>query len=218
LALSGVFSQASPAELLPAASTDPSLGITVRLYDYARIPQRERMKAEEEASRIFAAVEVKLDWVDCPTSVEVAASYPACEQPLGAMAVDLKILPQSMAARVRSSREELGFALPSTKTGSASAAWVFYHRVEFLAESKDADQGQILGHAIAHEIGHLLLGPDRHADKGIMRANWDRKTLQEAGRGQLLFTRPQAELVRAEVRTRGGKSVAPKVSSLDSLK
>jgi len=118
------------------------------------------------------------------------------------MAVDLKILPPSMAARVTSGRDELGFALPSAKAGSASAAWLFYQRVEHLAESKDAGQAQILGHAMAHEIGHVLLGPNRHSNRGIMRANWDRGVLQEAARGQLLFTREQAAVMRAEVRVR----------------
>ena len=183
-------------------SPEPKLQITLRVYDYAQVSPRTLGHAEEEASRILRTAGVEMAWVDCPTSVEVAANYPACEPPLGAMAVDLRILPPSMAARLQSGREQLGFALPSTKAGSASAAWIFRHRVEQLADSKDADQAQILGHAMAHEIGHLLLGPNRHSDRGIMRANWDRKTLQEAGRGQLLFTSIQAELIRAGVQAR----------------
>jgi hypothetical protein len=176
--------------------------ITVRVYDYAHVLPRTLGQSEGEASRILRAVGVEMEWVDCPTSVEEAAKYPACEPPLGTLAVDLRILPPSMAARVRSSREELGLALPSAKVGSASAAWVFFQRVEQLADSKDADQAQILGHAMAHEIGHLLLGQNRHSNRGIMRANWDRAVLQEAARGQLLFTREQAAVMRAEVRAR----------------
>lgn len=218
LDLLGVLSRAGFADPLPATNTDSRPGITVRVYDYARVSPGEKKRAEEEASRVLRTAGVETVWVDCPTSPAEAQDYPACEPPLGAMAVDLKILSQSMAARVQSGREQLGFALPSTKAGSASAAWVFYHRVEYLAQSKDADQGQILGHAIAHEVGHLLLGPDRHSEKGIMRANWDRKTLQEAGRGQLLFTRQQAELVRTEVRVRAEVSRAPGVSLLHSPK
>ena len=187
---------------LVGSSQEPTLQMTVRVYDYAHVLPRTLGHAEEEASRILRAAGVEMAWVDCPTSVDVAANYPACEPPLGAMAVDLRILPPSMAARVRSSREEMGFALPFAKVGSASAAWVFFQRVEQLAESKDADQAQILGHAIAHEVGHLLLGPDRHSSRGIMRANWDRGVLQEAARGQLLFTLEQAAVMRAEVRVR----------------
>ena len=197
----------------PTSETKASPGITVRIYDYAGVSSGEMRRAEEEASRILRAAGVEIEWVDCPTSPAEAHNYPACEPPLGAVAVDLRILPPSMAARVRSSREQLGFALPSTKAGSASAAWVFFQRVEHLAESKDADQAQILGHAMAHEIGHVLLGPDRHSEKGIMRANWGRAVLQEAARGQLLFTPAQAELIKAEVRSRVEQAGTAQVSA-----
>jgi predicted transcriptional regulator len=134
------------------------------------------------------------------------------------MAVDLRILPQSLASRLGSSREQLGFALPSARAGSASATWVFYRRVEELAEGKNASKSQILGHAIAHEIGHLLLGPDRHSDRGIMRANWGRRDLQEAARGQLFFTIEQGERIRTEVCARMDQSAAPQVAASGALR
>ena len=203
LGLLGVFSQAGFADLLPATGTYPSLGITVRVYDYARVSPGEMRRAEAEASGIFREAGVEMDWVDCPTSVAEAADYPACEPPAGARGVDLRILPKSMALRVKSGREQLGFALPSARAGFASSAWVFYHRVEELAASKDADGAQILGHAIAHEIGHLLLGPDRHSGRGIMRAAWGRADLQLAAQGQLLFTTQEIKNIHTEVQARG---------------
>ncbi len=194
------------------------LRITVGVYDYAHVMPGTLRQAEEEATRIFHLARVELEWLDCPTSVEEASKYPACEPPLGAMAVDLRILPRSMALRLRSSREQLGFALPSAHPGRASAAWVFYGRVEELAASKDASRSQILGIAIAHEIGHLLLGPDHHSARGIMRANWGRRDLQEAARGQQFFTSKQGERIRAEVRARMGQSEAPQVTASGALR
>lgn len=190
----------------------------MRVYNYAHVAPGTLRQAEEEATRIFHLARVELERLDCPTSVEEASKYPACEPPLGTMAVDLRILPQSMASRLTSSRGQLGFALPSARPGRASAAWVFYHRVEELAEGKDASEPQILAHAIAHEIGHLLLGPDRHSDHGIMRANWGRRDLQEAGRGQLFFTAEQGERIRAEVRARMGQPDAPQVAASGSMR
>jgi len=184
------------------AGVEPSLGIKVRVYNYANASHPTLAKAEEEASRIFRVAGVELEWLDCPTSHAEEEKYSACAPPLGAMAVDLRILPSSMAARIGSSGEQLGFALPSSRRGSATAAWVYYDRAEQLAGSDIASCDQILGHAMAHEIGHLLLGPDSHSHGGIMRANWDRKFLQEASRGQLLFTRDQARLIRADVQER----------------
>ena len=183
---------------------EPNLQITVRVYNYSGTSRGTLLRAEEEGSRIFGEAGVELVWLDCPTSHAEENKYPACAAPLGAMAVDLRLLPPFMADRLKSNRNEMGLALPCAQPGSASAAWVFYQRVAEVAESRLASQSQVLGHAMAHEIGHLLLGPDHHSRGGIMRANWDQRYLEDASRGQLLFTRDQAELIRAEVQTRSG--------------
>jgi len=67
---------------------------------------------------------------------------------------------------------------------------------------ESASTAQILAHAMAHEIGHLLLNLETHSDSGIMRATWDVRTLQDACYGYLLFTPQQAELMRTEVQRR----------------
>ncbi len=47
-------------------------------------------------------------------------------------------------------------------------ATVFFHRVE--AVTKGGPVAPALGNAIAHELGHLLLGRNAHSPTGIMRA------------------------------------------------
>jgi len=191
-----------------SAAIEPGLRINVSVRSYVDVPRRTLVLAEEETSRIFRKAGVELAWVHCPTTHGEEERYPACQPPFDVGAVGLRILTSSMAARVRSSREEVGLAVRSAQAGSAADAWLFYERVERLAESEVASRDQILGYIIAHEIGHLLLGPDSHSPKGIMRANWDRKYLEEASRGQLLFTRDQARLIRAEVQARSALSQA----------
>lgn len=198
---------AAPASVASARTpakdeVEPSPRITVRVYNYAGALRGTLLQAEEESSRIFHEAGVEVAWFDCPTTHAEEEKYPACALPLGAMAVDLKVLPAFMAERLRPGREEMGRALTSARAGIASTAWVFYERVEQAAASQVASQSQILGHAMTHEIGHLLLGSEQHSHGGIMRANWDRKCLEEASRGQLFFTRNEAELIRTEVLTR----------------
>jgi hypothetical protein len=63
-------------------------------------------------------------------------------------------------------------------------------------------EGLILGHVIAHEMGHALLNTDKHTDTGIMRAIWDMDDLFEGARGRLVFTPNQTEVMRTEVARR----------------
>ncbi len=58
---------------------------------------------------------------------------------------------------------------------------------------------QIMGYAMAHEIGHLLLGPNSHSLSEIMRAKWHPKDLKVLAKASLLFTSQQAELIRDTV-------------------
>jgi len=60
----------------------------------------------------------------------------------------------------------------------------------------------ILGDAMAHEIGHLLLGSYPHSVSGLMRAEWRREEYVRSAQGGLLFTPHEGELMRAEVLAR----------------
>jgi hypothetical protein len=81
-------------------------------------------------------------------------------------------------------------------------ASVFHDRVKQLAEGGMVSHCQALGHAMAHEIGHLLLGTAEHTSRGIMRARWEREDLRDAARRCLVFDAQQAQRLRAEVRRR----------------
>jgi hypothetical protein len=176
--------------------------ITVRVYNYAGVASGTLLRAEEEGTRIFRKAGVEVVWLECSVSPSPEGQATPCQTPLGAITVNLKILPPSMAARFESSREEMGFALVLARNGSATDAWVFYQRVEDAAGSQIASPSQILAYAMAHEIGHLLLGPDHHSREGIMCARWNQKSLEDVSQGQMLFTRDQAQLIRNQVQTR----------------
>ena len=62
----------------------------------------------------------------------------------------------------------------------------------------DTDNVIVLAHAMAHEIGHLLL-PYGHAATGLMRADWDAKDMRLAVHGRLNFTSEQAELIQTRL-------------------
>ena len=49
-------------------------------------------------------------------------------------------------------------------------ATIFVDSVELIASLSEIDATLLLGRAIAHELGHLLLGTNAHSVRGLMRA------------------------------------------------
>jgi hypothetical protein len=78
---------------------------------------------------------------------------------------------------------------------------VFYDRVKRFSDTIDAipnskNVGIVLGHVIAHELGHLLISGNAHTPVGIMHGEWDYKQWKMAAAGTLLFAPAQAKLMR----------------------
>jgi len=76
--------------------------------------------------------------------------------------------------------------------------------------------GQVLGHVIAHEVGHLLLNQQVHSPHGIMRGEWSFLDFRDMASGILLFTPKQAEFLWADVRSRNMRRETIKVAKLES--
>jgi hypothetical protein len=66
-------------------------------------------------------------------------------------------------------------------------------------------KAQILGHVMAHEVGHLLLNQQVHSAHGIMRGDWNIADFRDMTGGMLLFTPEQAESLRADVHRRNAQ-------------
>ena len=66
------------------------------------------------------------------------------------------------------------------------------------------DASQLLGHVMAHELGHLLLPHGAHSAAGLMRPALDRAQVRAAIAGLLTFTPDQAALIRARLQNVSG--------------
>lgn len=60
----------------------------------------------------------------------------------------------------------------------------------------------VLGHVIAHEMGHLRGMTRKHASEGLMKAKWQKTEIQLAYQGELRFSRAECEKIRLAVRAR----------------
>jgi hypothetical protein len=93
----------------------------------------------------------------------------------------------------------MGFAT-GTRAERGRIAYVFYNRIQETATDHEIKVSAILGLAIAHEIGHLLLPSDSHSPSGIMQAAWGHAAFRKLWREGLGFTAEQAEFIRSAFR------------------
>jgi hypothetical protein len=192
---------------LLAGSEKPALSISVRLYNYAHVSRGALAIAEAEGRRILAAAGVDSVWLDClaPGGQLQSGADHDCTGPPGEATLDVRILPPYTKGKDFSRDTDWGFAAGS------DLASVFYGRIAEFAQDVDGDDSEIpviLGDAIIHELGHLLLGPGSHSPTGIMCAQWDWNYLRLALMGSQRFTPQQAEVIRAEVGRRNHFEVA----------
>jgi hypothetical protein len=83
--------------------------------------------------------------------------------------------PQMTAKRCKESQlgeSVMGIAVDGATDGTGRIAYIFADRIGQTALKYLATFDRGLGHAMAHEVGHLLLGAHSHAPAGLMTADW----------------------------------------------
>lgn len=187
---------------LQAEAPTPELKIQVFVYNYARVSSETLARAEREAARIYNRSGVETEWLDCPLTPDEAAQYPACQLPVSPTRLALRVLSRRMADRFGLSQATFGSALLPEDGGFGMIAQVCAHCSEELAKGREAMYALILGHVMAHELGHLLLGVGNHAATGLMHVPWYKKELESIDQGSLRFGSREGEKMRGQVSAR----------------
>jgi hypothetical protein len=189
------------------AQTDARLAIIVRAYDTFGVHPRDWATSQRTTSAILSQAAVGTIWHECRTARGPSARPPrACEDRLGRHELVVRLTP---APRSDLSASAFGYAHVNSATGRGSLATVFPDRVLAAAHRLGLDRGELLGRAIAHEIGHLLMGSRAHAADGLMRSHWSDDLLRnERRRESWLFTPIGAYELQRAIVTRSG-SPAP---------
>ena len=92
---------------------------------------------------------------------------------------------------------------PTPGDGSrGTVAYVFIDVVTEFANEHRVPLAQVLGGAIAHELGHLLLPPNAHRLDGIMRGSWRPSDFPPFSPGVPGFPADQAQLLRIRTQSR----------------
>ena len=166
------------------------LSITVWVRNRAEVPNYLVSQAQAVVQRIFRKAGVATVWV--------AAPYDQGSSQESQFIIDILSRDEANRLDVTRSAETLGVA-PTSGFEPGRLAYVFYHRIGEASRESEINPRYVLGIAMAHELGHLLLPYGAHSTTGLMRANWTTADLQRAAHGQLLFTREQAELIRSRI-------------------
>jgi hypothetical protein len=175
------------------AAEIPANPVTVRVYETARLDPSVKTAALNLARTTLAAAMVDVSWKPCVPGARAAA----CDRPPAGELV-LRI--------VRSTVEHeggslpLGDALVDTASGEAILATVYLDRVVRVAKAARMDMRVLLGYAIAHELGHLLLASSTHNSRGLMRPIWRDHELRSARSVDWTFTNQEVVTIRARRR------------------
>jgi hypothetical protein len=173
--------------------------MTVSVCTRGHLDQRVELGAEVAAAALFHSMNIEIVWAKCEAALEG----------------DDAVQRHWFTLRLRDGRpfikpapaalDTLGEAFLPVDNGGYIVE-VYYQAAQALASAKEAELTTLLGYVIAHELGHLLLGPG-HAAKGVMREAWDRRDLEAIRQECLRFSPVEAaSMRRALQRTEQGET------------
>jgi hypothetical protein len=195
-----------------AQAAEPALPeVTIRTYKVSTSMQ-ELAAARRIVDRILGEGGLASAWLQCWSSDSSAPIPAACNQPLRAGELIVKIAPAHDTNSL-SHQASLGYSYVDVQAGTGSVATVYTDRVRDLSRGAGVKNIDLLGRAIAHEIGHLLLGTNQHAGAGLMRAVWSVAELRRNAAADWAFSESEAQAIgRAVTRLRQRHSTTENTS------
>lgn len=189
--------------LLPFAT--PAQVLQVTLLDQANVPVETLEGAREVLAGIYRQAGIQVQ-----VTVKKSSWQPGQVTQWDDLPGDIivRICSEQMAKILVPKASIFGYVQPVGPGVLPRVANVFYYRVQELKAAIGSPVPEVLGTALAHELGHLLIGRGAHAPTGIMRCPWDAAEMRELRRGQLQFDRRQAKAILESVRTRRALSLS----------
>ena len=175
----------------PVVAQDRPVYMTIVVQDLAGLSPTVIKEAETVVTRLYSQIGVQITWRDLVGFEEPTAIDQAADVVHGESIIHVGLLSAGMEHLVRPDRGTLGRTASGTRL-----VRVFTNRVEYVARGAQAEVGDVLGHVMAHEIGHVLLGPNAHSAAGLMAPSLD---LPRIALGGLWFDRIQAAIIRASL-------------------
>jgi hypothetical protein len=177
--------------------------VVVRVYDTSGVMGGTNQAALDQVRKTLEAASIDVIWRMC--SAEAKASAPRagapCDAPMARGELAIRIVRLPVPPGYRGSLP-LGDAMLDTRTGSGVLATIYFDRVQWLARESGTDSRALLGRAIAHELGHLLLASTAHAPFGLMRARWSEEEIRRGRARDWLFAPGELAKIRRRAEAR----------------
>ncbi len=169
--------------------------LVIRVYDNAGVTSGERSRAITRADAILTRSDINIEWIDCPAR-KFGRPSSVCDTPPARTELVVRLANAPADGNQGSRWHTLGYSLIDTTTGTGTMATVFIDRVTRLARHARMDVATVLARALAHEIGHLILGSNEHSHAGIMREAWTAQQLISTRTQDWHFLPAQSEQMR----------------------
>src|SRR5262245_1106430 len=171
--------------------------IVVRSYNTIGIPLPILDRAQSTLAELLREAGIDSSWRNCRTTGGPSSeSRDPCGDVLNPSEVIVRIVRTSRAI---TDVGVLGYSHVDPYRRQGTLATVFADRVRLLAAALRVDEGTLLGRAITHEVGHLLLGTLEHSEAGLMRGAWNTTGRR---RSDWFFSSAEATRMRAGLEAR----------------
>ena len=198
--------------LAPAAAANGPEPLRVTVYNKASLSGKILSQTAATVQSIFRQSGIEIEWVEgmaeaTESAVTIHTSMPQSTDQARRLAcaarrdIALTIMP---AAPSKVPVSTLGVAQPYAHEGINVR--VYGDHVGLAAARRGVSLPELLGHAIAHEIGHVLLRSTSHDVIGLMAGVWNDREYGWINMGTLLFSREEAPPMLANLRGEGCKA------------
>jgi hypothetical protein len=152
---------------------DQTMGVVVHVHTDGTMPGDVLHDAEARATQIFGAIGIPLHWANDECECRRAERPHMRHIYMGVLSSEGD---ERFATANHVSAQTLGLAATA-----ANRVYLFAARLRELAAPSYQAWSVVLGRAMAHEIGHILLPGTGHSDRGIMRAVLDNGGTEDPG-------------------------------------
>ena len=149
------------------------------------------MRARATVNEIYSGIGIRVVWRSTRSAPPGCAKKPN-------RTIVVAFLWETPAER---SQQAMAFSNPYLTEGPCVT--LLMDRLKSAAKSKPLRTEFLLGHVLAHEMGHVLQGIARHSETGVMKDHWSEEEIENMPFRRLYFTEFDAKLILTGLATRG---------------